>query len=63
MRKECETCAHADLAEGVRRVIKNGSVTIIQDGRINTVCKHTGTKSINYDGGEMQCSAWKRKKD
>lgn len=59
MKKDCENCAYGDVRD-YRRVIKKDSVTIVQDGKRNIVCTHTKAKTIDYDGEDMRCSAWKK---
>ena len=60
MKKDCENCIYGDVRD-YRRVIKKDSVTIIQDGKKNVVCTHTRDKTIDFDGENMKCSAWKWK--
>ena len=49
MKKDCENCIYGDVRD-YRKVVKEDSVAIVQDGTKNVVCTHTRDKTIDFDG-------------
>lgn len=60
--KECDTCRWADIYEGPR-TIRKGNMTLIQNGKHNIDCTHTGDKTINFDDKGMKCSGWEPREE
>ena len=53
----CEFCLYAEKTNG-KRVIVNGSTTIVQNGENNINCTYPGSKTVNIKDKDTECSAW-----